>query len=93
MDQTQALFTAIQKKNPTNHLSVVHRKQQYIITNTAMSMKWKSKKFGGSLKIIATIKDPIIIKKILDHISKIEEPILPAFQLPEAHAPPIRLNT
>ena len=48
---------------------------------------------GGRVKIISTIKDPIVIKKILDHLSKPPEPIPPAFQLPEAHAPPIRLNT
>lgn len=47
---------------------------------------------GGSVKIISTIKDPIVIKKILDHIEKAEEPIPPAFQLPEAHAPPARLD-
>ncbi|NRB41764.1 MAG: hypothetical protein HRU20_25385 [Pseudomonadales bacterium] len=48
---------------------------------------------GGRVKIISTIKDPIVIKKILDHISKTQELIPPAFQLPETHAPPTRLNT
>ncbi len=47
---------------------------------------------GGRVKIIATINDPIVIKKILNHIEKTEEPIAPAFHFPEAHAPPTGLN-
>ena len=47
---------------------------------------------GGRVKIIATIKDPNVIKKILDHIEKAEELIAPAFHLPEAHAPPAGFN-
>ncbi len=34
---------------------------------------------GGSVKIIATIKDPNVIKKILDHIEKAQAPIPPLF--------------
>ena len=47
---------------------------------------------GGRVKIISTIKDPIVIKKILDHIEKAKESIAPAFHLPEAHASPTGLN-
>ncbi|NRB41842.1 MAG: hypothetical protein HRU20_25775 [Pseudomonadales bacterium] len=38
-------------------------------------------------------KKTVVIKKILDHISKTEDPTPPAFKLPEAHAPPPRLST
>ncbi len=46
-------------------------------------------KCGGSVNIIAMIQDPIIIKKILDHIIRTQAPIPPVFQLPEAHALPV----
>ena len=45
-------------------------------------------KCGGKAKIIATIKNPVVIKKILDHVNSPQKSVSPAFQMPEAHAPP-----
>ncbi len=43
----------------------------------------------GKVSIIATIKDPIVIKKILDHLdAKQSLDSIPAYQLPHAQAPP-----
>ena len=43
---------------------------------------------GGKVKIIASIKDPLVIDKILTHLGLNEDIIPPAFQLPEAQGPP-----
>jgi hypothetical protein len=43
----------------------------------------------GKVKIIATIKDPLIIKKILDHAKATKELLPPVHQLPEAQGPPL----
>ena len=43
---------------------------------------------GGKVKIIACIKDPLMIDKILTHLDLNEVIIPPAFQLPEAQGPP-----
>ncbi|NRB42390.1 MAG: transposase [Pseudomonadales bacterium] len=45
-------------------------------------------KCGGKVKIIACIKDPLIIDKVLTHLGLNEEIIPPVFQLPEAQGPP-----
>ncbi|NRB37004.1 MAG: IS91 family transposase [Pseudomonadales bacterium] len=42
---------------------------------------------GGKVKIIASIKDPLVIDKILTHLGLNEDIIPPAFQLPEAQGP------
>ncbi len=44
---------------------------------------------GGKVKLIATIKDPIVIKKILDHVEGTKEVLPPAYPLPEAQGPPL----
>ena len=43
---------------------------------------------GGKVKIIASIKDPLVIDQILTHLGLIDDVIPPAFQLPEAQGPP-----
>ena len=43
---------------------------------------------GGKVKIIASIKDPLVIDQILSHLNLIDDIIPPAFQLPEAQGPP-----
>lgn len=45
-------------------------------------------KCGGQIKIIATIKDSVVIKKILEHIAHQESGIPVAYQLPWPHSPP-----
>ena len=42
---------------------------------------------GGPMKIIACIEDPIVIRKILDHLDR-TEPITGSNSLPEPRAPP-----
>ena len=42
---------------------------------------------GGAVKVIASIEDPIVIKKILAHLDRRAEPATPAFR-PFARAPP-----
>ena len=42
---------------------------------------------GGALKVIASIEDPAVIKKILDHLERRAEPATPVFR-PFARAPP-----
>ena len=44
---------------------------------------------GGKVKVIATIKDPLVIKKILDHIEDANIVLPPAYQLPQANGPPV----
>ena len=41
---------------------------------------------GGSVKVIASIKDPLVIKKILDHLDKTATP--EQKRLPQSRAPP-----
>ncbi len=43
---------------------------------------------GGSVKIIACIEDPLVIKKILDHLNVKSVAFASANQLPEPRAPP-----
>lgn len=43
---------------------------------------------GGKVKIIASIKDPLVIDHILTHLDLNDNVIPPAFQLPEAQGPP-----
>jgi hypothetical protein len=45
---------------------------------------------GGQVRIIACIEDPIVIRKILDHLKSKEETREP-FPLPESRAPPTSL--
>ena len=47
---------------------------------------------GGSMKVIACIEDPLVIKKILDHLSKKAETNEPT-ALPGSRAPPIDTQT
>ena len=42
---------------------------------------------GGAVKVIARIEDPIVIKKILEHLDRRADPATPAFR-PFARAPP-----
>ena len=42
---------------------------------------------GGAVKVIASIEDPAVIKKILQHLDRHVEPAPPAFK-PFARAPP-----
>lgn len=42
---------------------------------------------GGTVKIIASIEDPAVIKKILDHLDQ-NIPTHQALHLPESKAPP-----
>ena len=42
---------------------------------------------GGAVKVIANIEDPIVIKKILDHLARRAEAETPVFR-PFARAPP-----
>ena len=42
---------------------------------------------AGPMKIIACIEDPIVIRKILDHLDR-TEPITGINSLPEPRAPP-----
>ncbi len=42
---------------------------------------------GGAVKVIACIEDPIVIKKILEHLDRRAEPAIPAFRL-FVRAPP-----
>ena len=42
---------------------------------------------GGAVKVIASIEDPAVIKKILQHLDRHVEPARPAFR-PFARAPP-----
>ena len=42
---------------------------------------------GGAVKVIASIEDPAVIKKILQHLDRHVEPAAPAFR-PFARAPP-----
>ena len=44
---------------------------------------------GGRVNIIATIKDPLVIKKILDHLEATQDLLPSAYQLPESHGPPV----
>ena len=43
---------------------------------------------GGAVKIIACIEDPLVIKKILDHLDGKSGALPSANQLPEPRAPP-----
>ena len=49
------------------------------------------KECAGKVIIIACIKDPIIIDKILNHLDLLYDVIPPAFQLPEAQGPPAEM--
>ena len=42
---------------------------------------------GGAVKVIACIEDPVVIKKILDHLQSEEETREPVAK-PESRAPP-----
>ena len=42
---------------------------------------------GGAVKVMASIEDPVVIKKILEHLDRRAEPATPAFR-PFARAPP-----
>ena len=42
---------------------------------------------GGPVKVIASIEDPVVIKKILNHLARRAEAATPAFR-PFARAPP-----
>ena len=42
---------------------------------------------GGAVKVIASIEEPSVIKKILDHLARRAEATTPAFR-PFARAPP-----
>ena len=42
---------------------------------------------GGAVKVIASIEDPAVVKKILEHLDRRAEPTTPAFR-PVARAPP-----
>jgi hypothetical protein len=42
---------------------------------------------GGAVKIIACIEDPLVIKKILDHLDAKSGALASANQLPESRAP------
>ena len=42
---------------------------------------------GGAVKVQASIEDPVVIKKILQHLDRHVEPAPPAFR-PFARAPP-----
>ncbi|NRB38923.1 MAG: hypothetical protein HRU20_10730 [Pseudomonadales bacterium] len=46
------------------------------------------RKCGGKVKIIASIKDPLVIVNILAHLDLIDDVIPSIFQLPEAQGPP-----
>jgi hypothetical protein len=43
---------------------------------------------GGAVKIIACIEDPLVIKKILEHLDAKSGALASANQLPEPRAPP-----
>ena len=43
---------------------------------------------GGEVKIIACIEDPMVIKKILDHLDAKSGALASVSQLPEPRAPP-----
>ena len=43
---------------------------------------------GGAVNIIACIEDPLVIKKILDHLDAKSMALASANQLPEPRAPP-----
>ena len=43
---------------------------------------------SGAVKIIACIEDPLVIKKILDHLNAKTRALASANQLPEPRAPP-----
>ena len=43
--------------------------------------------YGGAVKVIASIDDPAVIKKILEHRDRRAAPATPAFR-PFARAPP-----
>ena len=45
---------------------------------------------GGAVKVIACIEDPVVIKKILDHLKQKAEANEPR-PLPESRAPPTSL--
>ena len=45
---------------------------------------------GGAVKVIACIEDPVVIKKILDHLKQKAETDEPS-PLPESRAPPVGL--
>ena len=45
---------------------------------------------GGAMKVIACIEDPVVIKKILDHLKGKAETKEPN-SLPESRAPPVDL--
>ena len=47
---------------------------------------------GGAVKIIACIEDPVVIKKILDHLKERGEYQV-ADRLPESRAPPLGIRT
>ena len=47
---------------------------------------------GGAVKIIACIEDPVVIRKILDHLKEKGE-CPEGIRLPESRAPPIGLFT
>ena len=42
---------------------------------------------GGAVKVIASTEDPMVIKKILEHLDRRAAPATPAFR-PFARAPP-----
>ena len=42
---------------------------------------------GGAVKVLASIEDPAVIKKILDHLDRRTTPARPSFR-PFARAPP-----
>ena len=42
---------------------------------------------GGAMKVIACIEDPVVIKKILEHLKE-EGEYQDAFRLPESRGPP-----
>ena len=42
---------------------------------------------GGSMKVIAAIEDPVVIKKILTHLRG-KMPIVEPVRLPQSRAPP-----
>ena len=46
---------------------------------------------GGAVKVIACIEDPVVIKKILDHLKHKAETTKPR-PLPESRAPPAGLH-
>jgi hypothetical protein len=44
---------------------------------------------GGEVKIIASIEDPVVIRKILDHLDDNASPTATALLLPQCRAPPL----